>query len=104
MAGHDSVFRAGGGHTDHFLCTEVGREKGEPRHPGGNQAARQKEIGARTHVALEHESDSKDEGEVNNQDRAINQFQPNRLHPWSILSAKSLVVSLNLRGLVVAVS
>jgi len=38
------------------------------------------------------------------QDRAINQFQPNRLHPLSILSVKSPIVSLNLGGLVVAVS
>jgi hypothetical protein len=51
-------------------------------------------------MTLEHESDSKDKGEVNDQNRTIDQFQPNRLHPLSILSVKSPIVSLNLGGLV----
>jgi hypothetical protein len=51
-------------------------------------------------MTLEHESDSKDKGEVNDQDCTINQLQPNRLHPVWILSVKSRIVSPNLGRLV----
>ena len=35
MAGHDSVFRAGGGHADDFLRAEIGREKARPATQAG---------------------------------------------------------------------
>ena len=98
-------FAPGRGHADDFLRAEVRRNKRQARHPRGNRPARQEEIACwSSSWRLSATSDAEHEREVNNQDRAINQFQPNRLHPMSILSAKSPIVSLNLGGLVLAVS
>ncbi len=42
MAGRDAVFCARGGHPDHFLRAEVGRQECQPANPGWNGPARQK--------------------------------------------------------------
>ena len=49
VAGRDAVLGARGGHADHFLRAEVGREEREAGDPRGNRAAREEEVLARLH-------------------------------------------------------
>lgn len=52
-----------------------------------------KEVSARAHVAFEREADSENKGEVDNEDRAINQSEVNWLHRMSIVSSAGLNVT-----------
>src|SRR6202451_2784083 len=49
-------FGAGGGHSDHFLRAQVGRQECQPANPRWNGPARQKKIRAGLHPAPEPES------------------------------------------------
>ncbi len=80
MACHDAVFRAGGGHADDLLRAEIGREKRQAGDPGGNQSSGKKKIRACAHVAFQHKANAEDEGEIDDQNGAVDQTEVNGLH------------------------
>ena len=72
----------------------LAERKARPATQAGIRRPDKKEVVARAHVALEHEADSENECEVDDQDRAINQFEANWIHRMSIVSSAGLNVTL----------
>ena len=64
MAGGDAVLCPAGAHADEFQGPQVGRDERQAGDPGGDGPAGLEEIGAVLHRALQRESDSQDEDDV----------------------------------------
>ena len=75
MRGHDAVLGAGRAHADHFLRAQIGGEKREAGDPDGNRAVRGEKIFARLDAAADQQSDAEDEGEVQREDRVVDEAE-----------------------------
>ena len=81
MARRDSIFRAGRGHANHFLRSEIGRDEGEAAYPGRDGAPSQKKVRARLHAPPQHKSDAQHGREIHQHDDPIDSSQVHRT-PW----------------------
>ena len=68
MAGHDPIFRARSGHADDFLRPEISGDESQTSNPGGDGAAREKEIAARFDIAPQRPPDAQHESEIDGKD------------------------------------
>ena len=73
VAGEDAVFRAAGGHPDHFLRAEVGGEEGEAGGPGRHRSAGQEEIRAAGDPPPQQEPQPQHEDDVDGDEEAVDE-------------------------------
>ena len=72
MRREDSVLSAACAHSDHFLCTEIGRYERKAGDPGRNGSSGHEEIAAGFDVPFKDDADSQDEREINDENEVIN--------------------------------
>jgi hypothetical protein len=80
MARGDAVLGPAGGHAHEFQRAEVGGKKGETADPRGNRVAREKEVGAGLHRALERKADGDHEADVNQHDRVVDGMEMHKVN------------------------